>query len=392
MMQHWGKTCQDRGNRIIMVKLACHRAMVYWGIILWGVISLQACDQPPPETDPVVLRPVRYMRAEASHYGELRTFSGIAKASMESKLSFRVSGTIQHLYVKVGDLTHKDQVIAELDPADYKLRVQESQASLARAKAEYRNASANYERVRGLYENRNASRTELDGARAAAESSLALVHTIENKLALANRRLGYTRLQAPGDCAVADIPAEVNENVMAGQSVVNVTCGAAIEVQVGVPGVIIAQIQGGQKVTVAFNALPNMQFKALVTEVGVASTGVETTFPVTVKLENTDQRILPGMAAEVTFQFEDMHSHKRILVPPVAVAEDRKGRYVYIVTKEENGLGSVHRRPVRIGQLTAKGLEILDGIKSGEFVVVAGISRIEDDMQVKLSSKWESLP
>jgi RND family efflux transporter MFP subunit len=272
------------------------------------------------------------------------------------------------------------------------LKVQEAQASLARAKAENRNAAANYERIRGLYENRNASRTELDGARAADESSLAQVQTIENKLALAYRQLGYTRLLAPGDCAVADIPAEVNENVDAGQAVVNVTCGATIEVHVGVPGVIIAQIEGGQKATVAFNALPNKKFKAAVTEVGVASTGVETTFPVTVKLEDTDQRILPGMAAEVTFLFRDLHSPKRILVPPVAVAEDRQGRYVYVVDDPEEDMGTVHRRAVTIGELTANGLEILEGLSQGDLVVVAGVSRIEDGLQVKLSSKWEILP
>ena len=60
------------------------------------------------------------------------------------------------------------------------------------------------------------------------------------------------------------------------------------------------------------------------------------------------------MAAGVTFHFESKKGRARILVPPVAVGEDREGRYVYVVEEMEDGFGIVHRKPVTIGSLNGR--------------------------------------
>ena len=62
-----------------------------------------------------------------------------------------------------------------------------------------RNAKAGYDRTRGLYENRNASRSDLDAARAAFESAQASVRSLAKQIELARSQLSYTRLLAPAD-------------------------------------------------------------------------------------------------------------------------------------------------------------------------------------------------
>jgi RND family efflux transporter MFP subunit len=346
-------------------------------------ILLGSCGtDEPPETP---LRPVRIMLVVSSGGSRVRTFSGVTRAGMESRLSFRVGGKITQLPVKVGDRVEQGRLIAELDRTDYEIQVQQAEAALAQAGASQRKAKADYERVRLLYENENASRNDLDAARAAHESATAQVQSMGKQLELSQQRLGYTRLRAPVTGDVASVPVEVNENVQMGSTVAVLTAGSQMEVRVTIPEVLIAQITEGNQVEVTFDAIPGQTYSAVVTEVGVQPEGAATTFPVRARLETSDPNIRPGMAAEVAFRFTGTEERERIYVPPVAVGEDRQGRFVFVVEPDGEDTGIVERRPVEVGTLGTEGLEILNGLEEGEILVTAGVSKLEGGMRVKRS-------
>ncbi len=345
-------------------------------------LLLSACggDEAP---EPLV-RPVRYVQVFISGGARVRTFSGVAQAAIETPLSFRVAGTVFHLPVRVGDHVRTRQLIAELDPEDYRLQQQDAEAGFRRAEAEARNAQADYNRVRGLYETNNASLNELDAARMEFESATELVGSADNRLGLARRQLGFTRLTAPQGGDIATVNVEVNENVRVGQVIVLLTSGAQLEVNVAVPEVLIVHIREGMEVTVRFDALSGREFGAVVTEVGVASTELVTTFPVTVRLDRAEQDIRSGMAAEVAIRFETPGGGNVIVVPSVAVGEDQDGRFVYTVEPADSGYGFVRRRAVTVGELTSDGLEILEGLADEDRVITAGMSQISDGLRVKI--------
>ncbi len=344
--------------------------------------SLTACEE-PPEVKPI-LRPVRVQPVVVTGSERERVFSGTSKAGLESTISFKVPGTVQNLAVKMGDRVKKGTPIAVLDPKDYRVQAQEAEASLARTHAEERNAKANYARVRELYENENASRNDLDQARAGAESATAAVRAAEKKLEFARLQVGYTRLTASSNCTVAETYVEETENVRAGAAVAMLTCGTRPEVEVGIPEVFISQVKKGSRVSVTFDAIPDKTFSAIVTEVGVAVTGQAATYPVTARLDKPDPQMRPGMAAEVAFRLGSATGTDRILVPPFAVGEDRQGRFVFIAEPTEPGLAIARRKAVRVGELTTEGLEILEGLSDGDLLINAGVSRIEDGLKVRL--------
>lgn len=345
-----------------------------------------SCAKQEAEPDEV-LRPVRYQIVFATGGERMRSFSGTARAGMESRLSFKIAGTVQRLAVKVGDRVRAGQVIAELDPTDAQLQLQQAEASLAQARAQALQAQQNYERIQQLYENRNASRNDLDAARAAAESAQAQVRALQKQVELSRRQLTYTRLTAPVDGAIATVNIEVSENVQPGQMVAQLSAGTTLEVEVAIPEILIASIREGDPVTVRFDAMPNTPCAGRVTEVGVTASRMATTFPVIVKLNEEHDGARPGMAAEVAFQFVSSGNIERYYVPPVAVGEDRIGRYVFVVEAkpDEPGVGIVHRRSVTIGDLTSSGIEVLEGLADGDHVVTAGVSRIVDGQRVKLT-------
>lgn len=346
-----------------------------------GVFSCAEKEEPPE-----IIRPVRYQQVFSTGGKRTRTFSGVLRAGLESKLSFKVPGTIERVAVKVGDRVDAGQLIAELDSSDYELQREQAQASLNQAVAQARNADANYERVRALYETKNASRNDLDAARAASESANAAVESARKQLELAGLQVSYTRLTAPVSGAIAEVPVEINENVQAGNTVAVLTSGSRLEVHVSIPGSLISRLEEGDRVVVSFDALPDRSCPATITEVGVASMGMATTFPVTVRLDEREEEVRPGMVASVAFRFDSGDERIRFLVPPSAVGEDRNGRYVFTVEPDPDDVsyGVAHRRAVTIGDLTPEGLEIFEGLTDGDILVTAGISRIDDGQRVKL--------
>ena len=139
----------------------------------------------------------------------------------------------------------------------------------------------------------------------------------------------------------------------------------------------------GDKVKVGFSSIGDRQYDGTVTEVAFAAIGLQTTFPVSIKLSDIDDQVRPGMAADVFFTFVYQEGEDKMMVPPFAVGEDQEGRFVYVVTEtDEQNIGVIERKPVSIGELTNDGLKITNGLDEGSLVVTAGVSKISEGMKV----------
>jgi RND family efflux transporter MFP subunit len=360
--------------------------MITITITFW--IAATSCREEKPKPQKQVIRPVRTIRVFSTGGDRVRTFSGVTQAGMESRLSFKVSGTVKSLTVKVGQKVRKGQLIAELDAKDLRLQVQQAQAGYAQARAQMVNARAAYERTRKLYETQNASKSDLDAARAAFSSTKAGVASAGKQIELARSQLGYTKLRSPAEGSISIVAVELNENVSPGKVVVALTAKEALpEVKVTVPEVYIAMIKPKDKVSVRIEALKGKELEAEVTEVGVASEAVGSAYPVVVSIQRPTPGIRPGMAAEVGFRLGGKGGKEGFVVPPVAVGQDRKGRFVFVAQQTKPGLGVVKRRSVEIGELSSRGLEVKSGLEDGDLLVTAGVSQIRDGLEVKLTDE-----
>jgi RND family efflux transporter MFP subunit len=348
------------------------------------LFTLTACEEKTSAKEMTkTLRSVKYITVQPSKTGRTHTYFGSSKALLEATLSFRVNGIIEDIAVKVGDTLKKGSFIASLDKISFELEVEKARASLAQAQADRRNSESKYQRKKELYENNNASKSDLDSARASVESARASVRSAKKSLKLTQLDLGYTKLKSSDDCSIAEVFKEVNENVKAGENIVSITCGKSSEVEISIPENLIGSIKKGMPAMVQFDSIADTKFSAKVSEVSVSSaSGV--TYPVTLAIDNQDHQLRSGLAAEVTFTFSGAKDTAHIYLPPVSVGEDTKGRYVFVLkaakAKDE---GIIHRQGVTIGELTSQGLEIIDGIKPEQKVVIGGMSVIYDGLVVK---------
>ncbi|MEM0961199.1 MAG: efflux RND transporter periplasmic adaptor subunit [Bacteroidota bacterium] len=298
-----------------------------------------------------------------------------------------------------------------------------AQAALEQARAGARLAEAEFSRVRALYAEDlvplslfDATRTQAETARAAvaaAESAVAQAQAgaeaahagigtaaaaasaSRNGARLASRQLGYTRLYAPVSGAVAAVLVEPGELVSPGQPVALVTSqGGPMEVEVSVPESVIGQIETGGAAVVRISSLPEETFAATVTEVGVAPGRTPTTFPVTVRLNRADPRVRSGQAASVEIDVERGGTVVPV-IPASAVNEDASGVYVLVLSAGAPGSApdegstpqadaTVTRRAVETGALRPDGVEVTDGLRSGDRIVAAGGGGLSDGEAVRV--------
>ena len=241
---------------------------------------ITGCQQEVADQAPPPLRPVRYSSVEAVEAGRARIFAGAAAAAVQSRLSFKVSGTIVDLPVEVGDSVREGQVIARIDPVDYQLSLEGSQAALADAVAQLRNAEATFQRVRALFERDSMSQNDYDAARAAVQSARAGVRSVQKQLEQARLQVEHCTLEAPVAGQVASVNVEVNENVQTGNPVVMLNSAATPEVVVGIPELLIGELRRGARVeNIAFTALPGRTVSGLVREISPTAAEGTTNLP-----------------------------------------------------------------------------------------------------------------
>lgn len=353
------------------------------------VLPLWACSKPETEPAPLV-RSVRSVVVSAEASTPERVFSGVIRAGEQSRLSFQVGGRIQRVLVNVGDRVKKGQVIAELDPADLEIQLQEALATVADAQARARSAKSTYGRVKTLYEGRNASQEDLENARAQQKSAQASLAASGQRVRGLRRQVSYTKLKAPGGGTISELSAEANEVASAGRVVAVLQLGKALEAAVDVPEAYINRIQTGDAVVVRVDATPGTECPAEVYEVGSPGAG-GTLFPVTARLlPGHSSEIRAGMAASVRVKLEPQAGPSRRLIPLSAVSQDRDGRFVYRVSMAEGELGTVHRVPVEVGEIEGNKIEILSGIEDGQRVVTMGVRRIREGLTVRVPKDNEA--
>ena len=355
-------------------------------ILLILTLAFGACGK-SDESAEERLRPVRYVTVSDASVFRDRSFSGTSKSSRESRLSFKVSGTIMNAPVQIGQRLKAGDLIAEIDPASYVLQAQQAKASLVEAQANDRRATANYERTKGLYANDNASLNDLESARAEAESASAVVGSAGKALEIARLNVSYTKLTAGTDCSIASLDLEVNENVAAGQQVAAVSCGDVYEVTLDLPESLIGDVDELMPVSVRFGSIPNEEFSGVISEVAVASTAGSAAFPVVIKITGSHPLLRSGLAADVTFQFYSAAAQGGVVLPVAAVIRDPQGTFVFVAEPAEVADEAVvRRRAVTLGELSQSGIEVAEGLQLGDRVITAGISVIRDGQRVLISA------
>jgi len=358
-------------------------------IILSACLLLSACLE---KEEPVIeqrIRPVKVVTVSTEPTDIYRRFAGGSQAAISSKLSFRTSGQVVELAVKVGQNIDRGSLIARLNDSDLRIQLEREEASHRQAIAQAKNSRSQFERIQNLLDRKLVSKVDFDNAQASDQATQAQLDQVVGSVELSRKQLGYTQLVAPADgCIVSEVHIEVNENVTTGEPVATLNCGTTIEVKVALPENLIYSVTLGDTVNVNFPSLKKRNFPAIISEIGSASSA-NTAFPVTVRLANDDNLLRPGMAAEISFHISNAQLSDNLWIPLIAVGSEGAQRFIYLYDATDERRGVVKRQNIEIGDFTLKQVEVLKGVAEGDRVVVAGLSQIYPGLEVKLLSADE---
>ncbi|WP_299228990.1 efflux RND transporter periplasmic adaptor subunit [uncultured Psychroserpens sp.] len=348
------------------------------------VILLIGCGEKEIKEE-VVLRPVKY--SEVTYLGgdKARRFSGTAQTEKIINLSFRSSGIVTKLDMKLGQKVKKGDLLGTLDNVSARLNYESSIESKNSSESQMNTAKLALNRMRTLYEKGSASLSDYESAKNSYRTAVASFESAKRSVAIQQDQIQFGYLYAPEDGVIASVSAEVDENVSPGQTVGVLNAGTAIEIALGLPESVINAVKKDMKVKVSFTAIADQTFNAIITEVAPALDANTSTYPITVMVTDSDERIKSGMAANVLFEFVDEDLSKNVIVVPAsAVGEDGKGRFVFLV-EGEGDTAKVKKQGVTIGDLTSQGFEVTEGLKVGQKIATAGLQTLLDGQEVKLN-------
>lgn len=345
------------------------------GLTSFISFCLIGCSERPQEVKQVI-RPVKTMVVGGASSDFQRTFTASVRASDRVELAFQVPGKLIELPVKKGENVEQGDLIGRLDPRDYKSNLQSAQA-------EYDKALANFKRGDELVEKGFISRTDYDRLRARRDVTAA-------ELDKAKKALDDTSLKAPFGGVVAQRFVENFTEVRAKQKIISLQDTSLLELVIYVPEHIVAMMrQGGArdvKLYATFAAIPGEEYPLTIKEFSTQADAKTQTFEYVLTMPRPDGRnILPGMTANVYAARTDIDENQMpasVTIPAIAVFADEKSQpHVWIIKQPEN---TAHARKVATGKLSGTDqIEILDGIKAGELIAIAGVGQLREGMQVR---------
>lgn len=314
------------------------------------------------------VRPVRAIELQQPAAGEVREFPAVVQAARETPVAFRVGGPVLEMAVAQGDRVEAGDTIALLDPRDYEV-------ARDAAAARFVELRARLARVRGMYENGNASRSDLDRVQAARDMAAAELEAAENALR-------DTRLTAPFSGVIGLELAETGQIVAAGVPVATLLAAGDWEVRAGVPEELTVLADTFADFRVTLDSYPGREFAARLKELGDRPGEGLRAYPLVVAPQfPADMEAAAGMGARLRF-FCGRDSEAGFLLPASAVFNrGGEGSLVWIFDPET---GLVSSREVRLDGVAGRGVRVSDGLRAGEWVVTAGAHRLDEGMKVRL--------
>ncbi len=335
---------------------------------------LTSCDSKPPETVELI-RPIPAIKVGETQEVTGRKFPGKAKATQEVDLSFDVDGKLIERPVDIGDVVKQGDVIARLNPRDFKSRVKS-------AKAEMKKTARNLERSKELIKDGNISQIHYDRVEAAVDMA-------EANLDIAQKALSDSVIKAPFDGHISNLYVENYQTVRQKKVIARLLDTTQIEMVVQVPENLISKVTYLEDLQVTFDSFPDAVFAATIKEVSHEASQTTRTYPVTLTMpQHDDIYILPGMAGNATGTLVmpgASDESEKLVVPVKAVftPDTMKQDHVWVIDEQS---GSVQLRAVKTGHLTQSGIQIIDGLQTDEWIAIAGVHTLREGQKVRIDS------
>lgn len=300
---------------------------------------------------------VKIAKVTSEDIPQAETYTATVESDVKNDIAPNTPYRIEKIYVDVGDNVRQGQVLVQLDASN-----------LQQLKLQVENQKIEFNRTSQLYQVGGASKAEYDNAKLQLD-----VLSTQLKQLMQN-----TQLTAPISGVVTARNYDSGDMYSQGQPVLTIEQINPVKVMVNISEVYYKQVFKGMPVDIELDAYEGETFYGKVTIVYPTVDQSTHTFPVEVTINNSSQKVRPGMFARATVNFGDKN---HVLVPDEALVKQigAGDRYVYIYKN-----GKVSYNKVELGKHIGTKYEILSGVNPGDDVVIAGQSRLANGKEVEV--------
>jgi multidrug efflux system membrane fusion protein len=338
------------------------------------ITLLAACGKKAPERTPSV--PVAISPAVKIDAPAMLAANGVVEPVQTVAVEAQVGGILTEVSFQEGEDVTEGQVLFRIDPRPFEAALRQSEAALARDRAQAQSAERDAERYKALVAKDYVTQSQAEQAQAQAASMLATLQADSAAVENARVNLGYTTIRAPIGGRTGSLLVKRGNLVKPnGGPLVVINEMQPILVRFPVTArdfLALRRRVGSAPVPVRVTAADStvLPEQGSLTFLDNAVDSLTGTVTAKARFSNSSRALWPGEYLRVAVQLDVRTG--AIAIPTTAVLNGQEGTYVYVVDSEKNA----HVRTVTVGQAVGDLTVIEHGVVSGEQVVVDGQSRL----------------
>jgi RND family efflux transporter MFP subunit len=309
-------------------------------------------------------------------------------------LSAKIIGKVTEVNFEEGQKVKAGDIVARLDDTNYAALLHQAQAQAVQAKTALDNAAPTYARYQRLQTQGAISTDAVQTQRTLYDSARTQYGVTQAQVAYAQANLRDTLVRAPFSGIVTQKVAQVGEVVAPSGAgggstrtgILTIVDMDSLEVQVDVSENYIDRVEISGAATIHLNAYPDWDIPGSVIAIIPTADQSKGTVQVRVAIKTKDPRILPQMAARVSFltaapQKGAVAAVSRVSVPAAAVMGTGRTGSVFIIGADDK----IEKRDVALGLATQQSVTILSGVSAGDRLASDNLDKLHDGDRVKIA-------
>lgn len=303
-----------------------------------------------------------------NHYLELQ---GDVKTKQNVLIYPEMPGTLEKVYVTVGQNVVKGQVLATINDGGMSQQVAQLEATTALAKT-------TFERQKRLWEQKIGSEIQFLQTQTNYEAQ-------KNSLEQLKKQLDKSTIRAPFTGVIDDVIKDQGTVVAPGpgSEIFRIVNLSNMYIETAVPEKYISTVTKGKDVEV-FLTMLNKNLSSKVRETGNFINPANRTFMIEIEVPNIDKSIKPNLTAKL--KINEYTNATAILIPQSIISENAEGdQYVYVITNLNGDKGIAKQTVVKTGKTQGDVIEILEGVTAGDLLIKAGARSVKDGQEAKIS-------
>ncbi|MEI8109940.1 MAG: efflux RND transporter periplasmic adaptor subunit [Chitinophagia bacterium] len=290
-------------------------------------------------------------------------------------------GQVKQIYIKKGDYVNKGQLLLKLDDAIARQSLTAAEQGLETMKVQLNFAKNIYQKQKNLWEQNIGTEVQLITAKNNVETLENQLKAMQEQIKITKEQVQMTQVYSDVSGVAEEVNIRLGETFMGGMQI-KIVNTSNLKVTTQVPENYIDRVTIGKPIKISLPDI-NKSISSNITVTGKIIDPNSRSFYVEAKIPD-DKDFHPNQIALVKIM--DYTNLKAISVPLNTLQSDEKGKYVMIVSKENNKLYA-RKRAVTIGQYYGDQLEIKSGLQIGDQIISEGFQGLFDGQLITSSSK-----